>query len=128
MKAPASAEKTFYTAETPKVYQIFTTDNMLWTGGNGTGLSLSLIHISIDNLIDQRSYERQGTLKVPTIHEGADARKIEEKYLTGQIRKGSWKVEENQMIKDVYKRQDYVRYNTVLFQPVLQKWFFFLWS
>ena len=31
-KAPASAEKTFYTAETPKVYQIFTTDNMLWTG------------------------------------------------------------------------------------------------
>ena len=31
MKAPASAEKTFYTAETPKVYQIFTTDNMLWT-------------------------------------------------------------------------------------------------
>ena len=38
MKAPASAEKTFYTAETPKVYQIFTTDNMLWTGGNGTCL------------------------------------------------------------------------------------------
>ena len=33
------------------------------------------------------------------IHEGADARKIDEKYLTGQIRKGSWKVEENRMIK-----------------------------
>ena len=31
MKAPVSAENTFYTAETPKVYQIFTTDNMLWT-------------------------------------------------------------------------------------------------
>ena len=29
MKAPASAEKTFYTAETPKVYRIFETDNML---------------------------------------------------------------------------------------------------
>ena len=42
MKAPASEEKTFYTAETPKVYQIFTTDNMLWTGGNGTGLSYCL--------------------------------------------------------------------------------------
>ena len=41
-KAPASAEKTFYTAETPKVYQIFTTDHMLWTGGNGTGLSYCL--------------------------------------------------------------------------------------
>ena len=55
-------------------------------------------HLSIDNQIDHRSYERQGKIKVPTIHEGADARKIEEKYLTGQIRKGSWKVEENQMI------------------------------
>ena len=33
------------------------------------------------------------------IHEGADARKIDEKYLTGQIRKGSWKVEEHRMIK-----------------------------
>ncbi|PVX54768.1 hypothetical protein [Bacteroides galacturonicus] len=42
MKAPVSAENTFYTAETPKVYQIFTTDNMLWTGGNGTGLSYCL--------------------------------------------------------------------------------------
>ena len=56
-------------------------------------------HLSIDNQIDHRSYERQGKLKVPTIHEGADARKIEEKYLTGQIWNGSWKVEENQMIK-----------------------------
>ena len=35
MKTPASGEKTFCTVETPKVYQIFTTDNMLWTGGNG---------------------------------------------------------------------------------------------
>ena len=56
-------------------------------------------YLSIDNQIDHRSYERQGKLKVPTIHEGADSRKIEEKYLTGQIRKGSWKVAENQMIK-----------------------------
>ena len=28
MKAPASGEKTFYTAETPKVYQIFITDTL----------------------------------------------------------------------------------------------------
>ena len=56
-------------------------------------------HLSIDNQIDHRSYERQGKLKIPTIHEGADARKIEEKYLTGQIWNGSWKVKENQMIK-----------------------------
>lgn len=39
-KAPV--EKTFNAVETPKVYQIFTTDNMLWTGGNGTGLSYCL--------------------------------------------------------------------------------------
>ena len=30
MKTPASGEKTFYTAETPKVYQIFTTDMPLF--------------------------------------------------------------------------------------------------
>ena len=57
------------------------------------------LHLSIDRQIDHRSYERQGKLKVPTIHEGADARKIEEKYLVGQVTKGSWKVEENQMIR-----------------------------
>ena len=28
MKTPASGEKTFYTAETPKVYQIFITDTL----------------------------------------------------------------------------------------------------
>ena len=57
------------------------------------------LHLSIDNQIDHRSYERQGKMKVPTIHEGADARKIEEKYLAGKVTKDSWKVEENQMIK-----------------------------
>ena len=57
------------------------------------------LHLSIDNQIDHRSYERQGKMKVPTIHEGADARKIEEKYLAGQATKGSWKVEENQIIR-----------------------------
>ena len=56
-------------------------------------------HLSIENQIYHRSYERQGKLKMPTIHEGADAREIEEKYLIGQIWNGSWKVEENQMIK-----------------------------
>ena len=50
MKAPVSAENTFYTAETPKVYQIFTTDNMLWTGGNGTGLSYCLVEIEEDGV------------------------------------------------------------------------------
>ena len=56
-------------------------------------------HLSKENQLDHRSYERQGKMKVPTIHEGADARKIEEKYLIGQVKEGSWKVEENQLIK-----------------------------
>ena len=50
MKAPVSAEKTFYTAETPKVYQIFTTDNMLWTGGNGTG-PVSYTHLTLPTIL-----------------------------------------------------------------------------
>ncbi len=29
-------------ADTPKVYNIFTDEDMLWTGGNGTGLSYYL--------------------------------------------------------------------------------------
>ena len=44
-------------------------------------------------------YKRQ--LQIPTIHEGADARKIEQKFLAGQEIKGSWKVAENQIIKPV---------------------------
>ena len=59
-KAPASAGKTFYTAETPKVYQIFTTDNMLWTGGNGTGLSYCLKYAD-----DSRSEEHTSELQSP---------------------------------------------------------------
>lgn len=49
--------------------------------------------------IDHRSYERQGKIKIPTIHEGAEARKIEEKYQSGQAVSASWKVEENRIIK-----------------------------
>ena len=51
------------------------------------------------NQVDHRSYEKQGKLQIPTIHEGADARKIEQKFLAGQEIKGSWKVAENQIIK-----------------------------
>ena len=53
----------------------------------------------IANQVDHRSYEKQGKLQIPTIHEGADARKIEQKFLAGQEIKGSWKVAENQIIK-----------------------------
>jgi len=56
-------------------------------------------HLKREQQIDHRSYERQGKIEIPTIHEGADARKIEEKYLSGQATSASWKVEENRMIK-----------------------------
>ena len=56
-------------------------------------------HLSVDQQVDHRSYARQGKLEIPTIHEGADARKIDEKFQNGQVQTASWKVEENQIIK-----------------------------
>jgi len=56
-------------------------------------------HLEKEQQIDHRSYRRQGKLEIPTIHEGADARKIEEKYQSGQAASASWKVEENRLIK-----------------------------
>lgn len=57
------------------------------------------LHLKQEQQIDHRSYERQGKIQIPTIHEGADARKIEEKYQSGQTVSASWKVEENRIIK-----------------------------
>lgn len=57
------------------------------------------LHLKKEQQIDHRSYERQGKIEIPTIHEGADARKIEEKYHSGQFTSASWKVEENRIIK-----------------------------
>ena len=54
-------------------------------------------HLKTENHIDHRSYARQGKLEIPTIHEGADARKIDEKFQNGQTSSASWKVEENQI-------------------------------
>ena len=56
-------------------------------------------HLKTENHIDHRSYARQGKFEIPTIHEGADARKIDEKFQNGQTSSASWKVEENQIIK-----------------------------
>ena len=58
------------------------------------------LHLKQEQQIDHRSYKRQGKIEIPTIHEGADARKIEEKYQSGQAVSASWKVEENRMLKD----------------------------
>ena len=57
------------------------------------------LHLKKEQQIDHRSYERQGKIEIPTIHEGADARKIEGKYHSGQAVSASWKVEENRIIK-----------------------------
>ena len=56
-------------------------------------------HLAAEQQVDHRSYARQGKLEIPTIHEGADARKIDEKFQSGQVQTASWKVEENQIIK-----------------------------
>ena len=57
------------------------------------------LHLKKENQIDHRSYERQGKMQIPTIHEGADARKIEEKYQSRQVVSASWKMKQNQIIK-----------------------------
>lgn len=57
------------------------------------------LHLKQEQQLDHRSYERQGKIEIPTIHEGAEARKIEEKYQSGQTVSASWKVEENRIIK-----------------------------
>ena len=57
------------------------------------------LHLKKEQQIDHRSYGRQGKIEIPTIHEGANARKIEEKYYSGQVASASWKVEENRIIK-----------------------------
>lgn len=41
------------------------------------------LHLKKEQQTDHRSYKRQGKIEIPTIHEGADARKIEEKISVG---------------------------------------------
>ena len=56
-------------------------------------------HLLKEKWIDHRSFARQGRLGIPTIHEGANARKIENKFYEGKVSVPSWKVEKNQLIK-----------------------------
>ncbi len=55
-------------------------------------------HLPPEHHIDHRSFARQGKVELPTIHEGANARKIAEKFQAGETEKPSWKAEENQQI------------------------------
>ena len=56
-------------------------------------------HLPKEKWIDHRSFARQGRLEIATIHEGANARKIENKFYEGKMNVPSWKVEKNQLIK-----------------------------
>ena len=56
-------------------------------------------YLKDDEQIDHRSFERQGRMEIPTIHEGVDARKIEKKFIDGKSDVSSWKIEENNRIK-----------------------------
>ena len=50
-------------------------------------------------------------------------------FISNQYWKSSFDGEIHQRTVLLFgQNYDHVRYNTVLFQPVLQKWFFFLWS
>ena len=52
--------------------------------GGANGRNVCNAHLKTENHIDHRSYARQGKLEIPTIHEGADARKIDEKFQNGR--------------------------------------------
>ena len=69
------------------------------SGNSPPNVSRSRNACKCSAVTDHRSYARQGKLEIPTIHEGADARKIDEKFQNGQTQSASWKVEENQIIK-----------------------------
>lgn len=55
-------------------------------------------HLAKENRIDHRSFARQGKVEIPTIHEGADARKIDARFQEGKSKAPSWKAEANKII------------------------------
>lgn len=57
------------------------------------------LHLPKEKRIDHRSFARQGKVEIPTIHEGTDARMIDQRFQEGKDTVASWKVEKNQMIK-----------------------------
>ncbi|HKM34370.1 MAG TPA: MobA/MobL family protein [Lachnospiraceae bacterium] len=57
------------------------------------------LHLPKEKRIDHRSFARQGKVEIPTIHEGTDARMIDQRFQEGKGTVASWKVEKNQTIK-----------------------------
>ena len=57
------------------------------------------LHLPKEKQIDHRSFARQGKVRMPTIHEGTDARMIGVKFQRGKSLQPSWKVTKNKTIR-----------------------------
>lgn len=73
-------------------------------------------YLAPEHQIDHRSYERQGIDKLPTIHEGYYARKIEREH-PGK----SWKVAYNRRIKKINLNYEFFRKFTQDFQKLFTR-------
>ena len=56
-------------------------------------------HLKEEEQIDHRSHAEQGIIDIPTIHVGADATRIQERFEMGISDTPSWKAEKNNQIK-----------------------------
>lgn len=79
-------------------------------------------HLPPEKHIDHRSFARQGKVELPTIHEGANARKIAEKFQAGETDMPSWKAEENQSVKEQNDVIRMVQENLKKLSKLLEEW------
>jgi len=79
-------------------------------------------HLPPEEHIDHRSFARQGKVELPTIHEGANARKIAEKFQAGETDMPSWKAEENQSVKEQNDVIRMVQENLKKLSKLLEEW------
>ncbi|MCD8103869.1 MAG: MobA/MobL family protein [Lachnospiraceae bacterium] len=79
-------------------------------------------HLPPEEHIDHRSFARQGKVELPTIHEGANARKIAEKFQAGEADMPSWKAEENQSVKEQNDVIRMVQENLKKLSKLLEEW------
>ncbi len=57
-------------------------------------------HLLPEHHIDHRSHAERGIVDIPTIHEGPEAKRIQERFEMGVGNESSWKVELNRQIKE----------------------------
>ena len=75
-------------------------------------------HLEKENRIDHRSFEEQGIMDIPTIHEGPQARKIQERFDLGTSRDFSWKVSLNNRIR---KQNKFLHKLMAAFEEITEK-------